>query len=299
VLYFAAWKHYYPAPHYPDFKGGRKLSHPSFPKGRVKMQTLFDTIPWLKPLLAWTLVTVIMVPILAIALLIVGAFAYYMLLPTARRFREGMADVLQWLREKHEKNRAERRSTFEAYLKQFTEDRLLRHVNGSPQRFWLQMKSLVQRSTARACDSLDHSKVAFDKFSRTLPVLQEGFSKDIEAALPVQIDIPRVNQELISDTGNLAVARSIFVIFSVVIVGLIVVNTIMLGQIIKDVLNLGASFQVAGVPLYGVIACALTGFETALGFGFSALHDRQLSKQATVFPRCGRPSSARSRDWSY
>src|SRR4051812_31839678 len=83
------------------------------------MQAIFSTVPWLKPFLEWAFA-------ILITLVVLATPAYFLLLPTARKFRSGMTAMLQRLREEHKSNRVERRARFEAYLNRFTLNHLLR-----------------------------------------------------------------------------------------------------------------------------------------------------------------------------
>lgn len=234
------------------------------------MQSIFSIVPWLKPFLEWALA-------IFVALIILAAPFYYLLLPSARRFRSGMAGVLQRLRDKHEINRADRQARFEDYLSRFKTDCLLRHLNASLHRFWLNTKSLIADRTSSLADSIASSKSAFDGFTRTLPRLQEGFAKNLETVLPKELEQPTFSPELLSQIGNLIVARVMFVVTLLFILILITVNTGMLGQILRDLGFIPPTLKLGSIPIYLLFSCFITCVEAGLGLIHGIKDDAELA----------------------
>ena len=180
-----------------------------------------QNIPWVWPVLAWTLIVVALLALLA-------SPAYFIVFPIARRLREALTSYLTQLFARHTEDRESRRKAFDALVDDFRRNSGITYLSEGTARLEGRLASfsaLVKQLNARLNRFVDFPK----RFERIAARIGDAASK----AAPVFPEVPSAEQ-LSAQHGRLRTAQVRLFVSTLLLLSLISVNTGMLGQILRD-----------------------------------------------------------------
>lgn len=222
------------------------------------VELLFEQVPWLKPVLAWSIALLVVVLVLTVP-------SYFIFLPFARRVRQELRDFIERIRDAMHLARTTREREIDDVIDRLRDQSSLKRLDASNRALLdrtLERLSHRLRLLARALERTAKSFYGInklltkcvDRLERVVSVGQTGFHPLPSAA------------ELESQVERTRIAWGRLVISALLLVAIVAVNTGMLGQIIRDLGFIPATLMFLGVPLYWVFALLLTVFEAGLGF---------------------------------
>lgn len=130
------------------------------------VHSILAQVPWLKTFLAWALAATIVVLVLALP-------AYFLFLALSQRLRAELARYVAAVRDRHAKNRAERKQAEQDFVAQFVQDRLLRHIDASSTRFWKRTKTALLQPAKEIQVRLANVIGSMEGFTKALPQVHE------------------------------------------------------------------------------------------------------------------------------
>ncbi|HEU0140964.1 MAG TPA: hypothetical protein VFQ79_14670 [Bryobacteraceae bacterium] len=220
-------------------------------------QFLFGYVPWLRPVVAWILAALIVFLLLTLP-------SYFILLPFARRIRTEIATYLSKLAARHEKASAARDEKLDRITGSLCEQRDPRQLNARNQFLYLRCLQRMQGALAPLRKSLDKTTAKLARAAKTVERVPERL-RDAQPAQVASVELPAAG-ELQASVARVRAARTRLVITSVLLLSLVLVNTGMLSQIIRDLGFIPPSLVFLDIPLYVLFALFLTLLEAGLGY---------------------------------
>lgn len=216
---------------------------------RSILQSFFNEVPWLKPVLLWCLA------------LLVLALPAYLVMPYARRLRDELREYLERVRRRN----AEARDTREASIRRLAEDcqRQLSLRQMADRHSLLQdMLRPLLKSLGRLEKTLKTSLRKFGGLQRAMPRLVDRLKAPSSQEFK---ELPSADG-LHTEVRALRSARDKLAISSLFLIAATVVNTGMLSQILRDLGWGSGSFPVLDIPNHVIFALILTIIEAGIGY---------------------------------
>jgi hypothetical protein len=215
-------------------------------------------VPWFWPVIAWVIALLGLIVILAFP-------AYFVIFPLARSLRESVSAYLTRLLSKHAEELQKRRTSMEALVAGFEQNSQLTNL---PERT-IRLEAAVTGFSAiarRLNAQLTHFRETPDRFQH---VAEDLVSASMKATPPSVPELPSLNQ-LSVQHGSLRTSKARLAVSSGILLGLISVNTGMLGQILRALNFIPHDLEYFGIKLYLILAFLLTLIEAGLGYVHTA-----------------------------
>jgi hypothetical protein len=232
---------------------------------------LTEQMPWLPSVLFWIIV-------ILIGFLIFMAPAYFWLCPFFEPKRQKLDEYIRRLSELFGGKRREREQRLDKIADEFLGDNGLRRVKSEGKGYWLELnRKLIVVSTklrqpiAMATQSLNELKEQIIGLKKQA----EKYEIDKAQALPA---LPESGDELAEAVSALRIAWLKVILSGTILFALMLVNTGMLSQILRDLGVVPATMTFAGIPLSYVFAFILTLVEAGLGVAHGATREREPDK---------------------
>jgi hypothetical protein len=209
------------------------------------------SLPWIT--IAWCLAALAVLAVIAVP-------AYLIVYPITTNVRRGIASYLSALFARHQVASENRRLSMEALVEDFKQDSGISCTSEPNTRLEGALASFSQ-----IAKPLTSNLARFLDVPRTLERTGNGLIEAAAKAAPDFPSIPSTN-ELSAEHGDLRTARTRLIVSSVILIALILVNTGMLGQILRDLGFIPHDLAYFGIPLYLVFAFILTLAEAGLGY---------------------------------
>jgi hypothetical protein len=241
-------------------------------QGHAMINDILAQVPWLKPFIAWAIAIGLVILVLLLPM-------YYIVLPLLQRLRADCAQYLQRLRELHASKREERRKARLARLEEFARDHLLCHLDGTSERLWQRTRAALLQPASEIQARLASTTGSMQSFTKSLPNIHERL-QGITDAMPQDLQLANnTGTALAQATGALRVAKFAFLCSGFLLFAIICVNTGMLSQIVRDLLNIPQSFKFLNVPLPYVLAFLITCVEAGLGVIHGVFSDTEMREE--------------------
>lgn len=216
-----------------------------------------EHIPWFWGLMAWSLVILAMLTVVAIP-------AYFIFYPIFTNVRRGVGSYLSRLFSRHLAARENRGRELEALVEDFRNNSGISYISERINRLEAALASFSQ--IAR---TLKPQLTRMLDVHRSFEKIGNNLSDAASKAAPNFPNIPSADQ-LALQHGSLRTAKVRLIVSSVILIALVAVNTGMLGQILRDLGFIPHDLAYFGIPLYLVFAFILTLAEAGLGYVHTA-----------------------------
>jgi len=210
-------------------------------------------VPWMRPVLAWCLAGITLLLVLAIP-------CYFIVFPVARRVRQALATYLRHLLQRQSEACEKRDAALSRLCDSFSEDpslSCLPALTGGAEAVLARLSNTLAALNGPVNRILDIPQT----FSRLI----ERLADTLPTSGGVLPEMPLPGQ-LAAENAGLRIARMRVLVSSVILLGLMAVNTGMLGQILRDLNFIPHDLVYLGIPLYLILAFILTLAEAGLGF---------------------------------
>lgn len=231
---------------------------------------LFDAAPWLRPVLAWSIAFLVVVLILTVP-------AYFILWPFFERASTRLAAFIGSLAERQKGTRLERANRLNSGADEFLKDSGLWRLKSEGEGQWAALAGGLVRVLKKLRKPVGKAAKSLDKLYERVSALQEDLRQSEVAklqALPGLLE----PEESAESAGALRVAWMTLILAGTVLLGLMLVNTGMLSQILRDLGVVPAAMTFAGIPLAYVFAFILTLVEAGLGVAHGATRSKNPDK---------------------
>jgi hypothetical protein len=226
---------------------------------------VFREIPWFRPLLAWALATGIIV-------LILTGPAYFIFFPIIHRLRTEFGQFLNRLAVQNQRATEQRQRAIDQAAAEFADDHLLQHLDTSTSTMWSHLMSELSAKLGTASGTVG---ALFDNVAalrKALPDLSHNLSGlPFDGSSATTVDLPKA----FAQVGSQRVALMQALVNSVILIGVLFLNTGMLSQILRDLGYIPQSLQFAGMPLYYLLAFVIAVLEAGFGFAHGIFSDRE------------------------
>jgi hypothetical protein len=201
---------------------------------------------------------------LVVALVVLIPLAYFALLPIAQRLRRELTQYLDALAVRQSAAREARKHSLDTMASDFQKLHILKLLNDTNRGLFERAVEQVTKSMTALRDALErHTEILIGAKS-PLSKLTEGLS---DSAAPNLKELPSHDASQVT-FADLRVAHSILVVLSILLIGILLVNTGMLSQIVRDLGFIPQSYSLLGAPLYVLFALLLTLFEAGVGVAY-------------------------------
>jgi hypothetical protein len=246
-------------------------------KGHAMINDILAQVPWLKPFTAWAIA-------IALAIVILLFPMYYIILPLLQRLRADCAQYLQRLREHHASKSDGRRKARLERLEEFGRDHLLYHLDGTSERLWRRTRAALLQAASEIQAGLTTTTGSVQSFTKSLPDIHERL-QGITDAIPQDLQLTKnTGTAFAQPTGALRVAKFSFLCSAFLLAAIVCVNTGMLSQILRDLLNIPQAFKFLNVPLPYVLAFVITCVEAGLGVIHGVFSDIEMREEGVRIP---------------
>jgi hypothetical protein len=221
---------------------------------------LFTEAPWLRPVLAWSLG-------LVLAFLILCIPAYFVFWPFLARMRKAIWEHVGRLTTKLAGLKESRRNALHAEADEFLNDGGLWRLHSSASGKWSELSGRLLDTLKRTQSAISGAIDVLTRLGKSISALKDKLQKQEvmqEVGLPVLPDV----RSLAGSEVELRLARMRLIVTSVILLGLMLVNTGMLSEILKDLGVVPPNLTLFGIHLYYFLAFLLTLAEAGIG----ALH---------------------------
>ncbi len=237
---------------------------------------LTEQMPWLPSVLSWIIVTLIVFLILMIP-------AYFWFWPFFKSVRQKLDEYIPRLSKLFGERRKEREKHLDQIADEFLGDNGLRRVKSEGRGYWLELnRKLIVVSTKLRQPVLmaTQSLNGFTEQVISLKKQTEKYEIDKAQALP---ELPETGDELAEEVAALRLAWFKVIFSGTILFALMLVNTGMLSQILRDLGVVPATMTFAGVSLSYVFAFILTLVEAGLGLAHGASREKEEKELAKFF----------------
>lgn len=176
------------------------------------------------------------------------------------------------MRDRHRRQGLARAEAEREFLASYARDHLLRHLDNSSRGLWVRTATPLLNSAREIRARFEGVSSDITSFTRALPEVLERL-QSIPDSFPKEFQTTEGHPDIAQDTANLRVARLALGTGLFFLIVIIVVNTAMLSQIVRDLGFIPPSLTVLGIPLYFFIAFLLTCVEGGLGVLHAILTD--------------------------
>jgi CHASE3 domain sensor protein len=232
---------------------------------------LFDHVPWLAPLLAWSVA-------ITVAMVVVSIPAHFFLSPFFRMVRRAAAFACLKLRRQQEQRSEARIKTLNERVDAFSNDNLLKRLQGVKQSLRAEISASLRRPVKALRKQMEARHARLQKLSTEASQLRQAIVA-LRPPSSSQMEIPEVGI-MLSETVRFRRARIRLIVTSVLLTALIFVNTGMLSQILRELNIIPPSYIVFGVPLSYFLALLITLVESGLGFWHSTLRPHNAREES-------------------
>lgn len=258
------------------------LIHHGHPRGYAgpdyaMINDLFAQVPWLKPFIAWALA-------IGLVFLVLVLPVYYIILPLLQHLRADCASYLQRIRENHAEKRAWRRKARMESLDAFARDHLLRHLDRTSERLWQRTKLLLLQPIREIQARLATTTGSMQRYTDALPAIHQRL-QNITDGMPQDLQLAKsADASTVQASGALRVAKFSFACCAFLLIAIICVNTGMLSQIVRDLLNIPQAFRFLDIPLPYVLAFLITCVEAGIGVIHGLFSDPEMREEHVKIP---------------
>ena len=239
------------------------------------IDSLLKGAPWLQPVMAWSISLVIVFVSLTIP-------AYFIFWPFFERARTEVANFVVRLVQRFAANRRERSERLNSAADEFLKDGGLWRLNSEAQGQWSALATKFTRVLRKLRRPVGNAAVALDKVHKKVSSLQEELRGSDTTRLQTFPALPEY-EEAVESTASLRVAILKMILATTILFALMLVNTGMLSQILRDLGVVPAGMMFAGVRLAYVFAFILTLVEAGLGVAHGSTRSDNAEK-LSIFP---------------
>jgi uncharacterized protein YukE len=237
---------------------------------------LFQEVPWLRAVLAWS------IAVLAV-LLILTIPAYFIFWPFFQRAARQLAKYLEDLAKRLEENRSKRAERLTHAADEFLKDGGLWQFKSDGEGRWSAFVHRLVRVLKRLRKPVGKTAGSLAKLYNEVSALQQKLLQSQVAKLQAPVELPE-SEEAIESTEELRLAWGRIVIVLVLLLGLMSVNTGMLSQILRDLGVVPAMMTFAGIPLAYIFALLLTLIEAGIGVAHGIMKRSVKSNGLPIWP---------------
>lgn len=221
------------------------------------IDSLLKGAPWLQPVMAWSIALVIVFVSLTIP-------AYLIFWPFFERARTEVASFVVRLVQRLQANRRERSERLNSAADEFLKDGGLWRLNSEAHGHWSALVAKLTRVLRKLRRPVGNAAVILDQVNKKVSSLQEELRGSDSTRLQTFPALPEY-EEAVESTASLRVAILKMILATTILFALMLVNTGMLSQILRDLGVVPAAMMFAGVRLAYVFAFILTLVEAGLG----------------------------------
>ncbi len=236
---------------------------------------LFEGAPWLRPFLAC------MIAGLAV-FLILTVPAYFILWPFFERARAQLVVFIGRVAQRLAENRSKRAERLNSATDEFSKDGGLWRLKSGGEGHWSALTGALVRVLKRLRKPVEKAAKCLGKLDKKASHIQEDLRRS-EVANSQSLPAVPQPEELAESAGALRVAWMSLFLAGTVLLGLMLVNTGMLSQILRDLGVVPATMMFAGIPLAYVFAFILTLVEAGLGIAHGATRTED-SEKLSLWP---------------
>lgn len=241
-------------------------------------RALFEALPWVKPLLLWLLALLIL-----LAAWFVLALPAYLLDPLLKQVRQQLTSFAQRIATRYVAIWQNCGSTVATRLSPFYQAHSFRHVRDKNRLLWEETVRTVVRSAQELAETIRSSGGQLREATNRLGESTARL-KSIDVRFPPLPALPDATA-LLDDTKRVRHEWVNLISGGIITAAIVVVNTGMLSQILKDVLDVGAIKVLGELRLYHLFAALLTLIEAGAGvlFGYSIQEESELSQRIGIW----------------
>lgn len=232
-------------------------------------------VPWLFPALAWLGAIILIILILAIP-------AYFIFWPFFQRARAQLASFIDRLLGKFKAIRTDRANRLDSAADEFLKDGGLWRLKTEAAGHWTALTRGFLRTLRKLRKPLNNASTSLRNLAKKTSDLEEQVRKSEVSKLHDLTVLPEP-QELADSVARIRVAWMRFSLAAIVLLGLMIVNTGMLSEILLDLGVVPAALTFFGLQLAYVFAFILTLVEAGLGVAHGATRSDNPEKIA-IFP---------------
>jgi hypothetical protein len=201
---------------------------------------------------------------LVVVLVFLIPLAYFALLPIAQRLRRELTQYLDALAVRQSDARQARKQNLDAMASDFQKLHMLKLLNDTNHGLFERAVDQVTKSMTALRDAVErHTEILIGAKS-PLSKLTDGLS---DSAAPSLEELPSHDASQVT-FADLRVARAVLVVLSIFLIGVLLANTGMLSQIVRDLGFIPQSYSILGAPLYVLFALLLTLIEAGVGVAY-------------------------------
>lgn len=218
---------------------------------------IVEEVPWLRTGLAWVIVVLC-------AVLVLAPVAYFLLWPLFERLHDQLSKYVNSLKKRLEEGRDHRKKSLEEAGKEFLKDGgLIRYYNGLAVEWSVELHQSV-RALKRLRRPLNRAVRYLKAAVEHVPSLVERLEQT--SVVEAQSFPPMGTAESVADScAERRVSWFHALLTSVILAAVVFINTFFLSQILKDMGLVPPAMIVLGVPLANVVALFFTALEAGLG----------------------------------
>lgn len=235
------------------------------------IEFLNEQMPWLPSVLSWIIG-------ISIIFLILMVPSYFIFWPFFERVSQKLKDFISRLSKRLDELPQKGKQRLDQIADEFLGDNGLRRLKSGGEGYWLELnRNLIyvskklQTPVIGAAQSLNGIKEQILAFNKQL-----GRSV-IDKAQPLP-ELPESTEKIVDDVATLRIAWMKLILAGTVLLGLMLVNTGMLSQILRDLGVVPATMTFVGIPLSYVFAFILTLVEAGLGVAHGATREKESTK---------------------
>ena len=240
---------------------------------------LFQEVPWLRAVLAWS------IAVLAVLLILIIP-AYFIFWPFFQRAARQLAKYLEDLTKRLEENRSTRAERLTRAVDEFLKDGGLWRLKSDGEGRWSEFTREVVGVLKKLRKPVGKTARSLAKLYKEVSALQQELLQSQVAKLQAPPKLPELKpEEVIESTEELWLAWGRLVIVVGVLLWLVSVNTGMLSQILRDLGVVPAMMTFAGIPLAYIFAFILTLIEASIGIAHGIMKHSVKSNGFQIWPK--------------
>lgn len=239
------------------------------------MKSFFDflseQIPWLSSAISWIIG-------ISIIFLILMLPAYFIFWPFFERVRQKLDDYIPHLSEWLDERRRKRKERLDQSADEFLGDNGLRRVRSKGEGYWVELNEKLVYVSKKLRTPVNGAAQSLNEIKEQITVFRKQIGKpEIDKAQPLPA-LPESIEEIVDAAATLRIAWMKLILSGTILFGLMLVNTGMLSQILRDLGVVPATITFLGIPLSYVFAFILTLVEAGLGVAHGATREKEPDK---------------------
>lgn len=234
---------------------------------------LFEGAPWLRPVLTWIIAFLIVFLILTVP-------AYFIFWPFFERARKQLAAFIEHLAKGLEETQRNRANRLNSAADEFLKDGGLWRLKSESGGHWAKLMGRLTRVLKKLRKPVGKAAKSLDSLIQKIAALQQSLQRlqlSEVAELQAPLKLPEA-EESAESAREVRVAWMTLILAVTILLALMLVNTGMLSQILRDLGVVPAAMTFAGIPLAYVFAFILTLVEAGLGVAHGATRSRNPDK---------------------